>query len=644
MASTEIKSFLGRAISAIEAEIEAVREKPSSDVLFNGVRRKSHQTEESTDYKFETSNPSIRFAEEILAKDSGREWTVHPVLYENNELILRFPENIGAEIPELHIEWENDFILKRTLSELVRIENKEALHGRLERLFNPDASGSRNDAKILDDGHRNEAQIDAIKKAAVNRTLFIWGPPGTGKTATLGYIIANYLQQGKRVLFASNTNRAVDVGLLSTLEALRQTGLNVEKEKITRFGEAALKNEELEPYLFDQQIEKIQQEKKLEAGEWVSLLERREHLLNEVQNRLRDGKQPTKKQDEQLKLIDQKIKEEGGRDKLEVKIEELEAVSERSELFKKNLIATTLAKVCTSDLFFDLDFDAVVVDEGSMANLPYLMVLASHCKWHMVVVGDPMQLPPIALTNQKEAREFLEKDIFTTVSGADNTGDLFNWHDENRAYTSFFDTQYRLEESLADVISSVFYEGRLKTEKADAADSFFPGSNGKAFHLVDTRKYQPALKQKSGERGFKPVNTIHQEVVERLVQKLFGRGVQADQIGVIVPFRSAVYDLRNRLYESGVRGVEVGTIHTFQGREKDYIIFDTVMSGELHGRAKRHYSVRPLDEEKNGLSVPRLLNVAFSRSKKELVVIADMDHIDHVYGDKFLGRLLEKIR
>src|SRR6056297_3216112 len=116
------------------------------------------------------------------------------------------------------------------------------------------------------------------------------------------------------------------------------------------------------------------------------------------------------------------------------------------------------------------------------------------------------------------------------------------------------------------------------------------------------------------------------------------------QVGIIVPFRSAVYDLRSRLYDAGIREVEVGTIHTFQGREKDYIIFDTVMSGEKQRGSLRHYSVRPLDEEKNGLSVPRLLNVAFSRSKKELVVIADMNHVDRIYGGKFLGKLLEKIK
>ena len=642
----KIKDLINKAISAIEKEIEAVREKPSNDVLFNGTRQKvSRGTDDETDYKFETNNQSIKFAEEIRALLGDKEMMVHPVAFENSELILRFPEKHGDLISEVHLEWENDFILKRTLSELFRIEENESLHKRVEHLFNPQQTGKNHDAGVEHDGQRNPAQLSAIQKAMGNRALYIWGPPGTGKTATLGYIIANYLNQGKTVLFASNTNRAVDVGLLSTLNAIKQIGCKLPQNKITRFGEAALNNPELEPCLFETQLENRVQEQKAEAGGWADLLTRREVLFHEVEGRLRNGKQPTKKQDEELRLLDQKVAEFGGREKLEEMIEKLTMVNDRSELRKKQLVATTLAKVCTSELFFDHDFDAVVVDEGSMANLPYLIVLATHCKWHIVVVGDPMQLPPISITPDHEAREFLEKDIFTTVSGASTTGQLFRWHDENPGYTAFFDTQYRLEESLADVISTVFYEGRLKTEKPTDLSGYEPsGGNGKSVHLVDSSKYRPALEQKSAERGFKPVNLVHQEVVERLIQKLQMRGISPEQIGVIVPFRSAVYDLRNRLYENGIRGVEVGTIHTFQGREKDYIIFDTVMSGEKQGGTKRHYSVRPLDEEKNGLSVPRLLNVAFSRSKKELAVIADMDHIDRVYGEKFLGKLLEKIK
>ncbi|MEX0944968.1 MAG: AAA domain-containing protein [Balneolaceae bacterium] len=636
-----IKSLLEKAVIALESEIETVREKPSTDVLFNGV--KSEKSDRlSFDYIFECHQPAIRFAEEIKAKTGEKSFTIHPVLFEDKKVVLRFPEDLGKKIEQVYLEWENDFILKRTLGEIFKLESRDdGVRERLERLFHPDGEKIPSDSEVLHDDHRNIAQLEAIQRAMSCRTLFIWGPPGTGKTDTLGYIIGNYLKAGKRVLFASNTNRAVDVGLLSSLQAMKKIGLNIDHNKITRFGESALEDEDLEPFQFDLQIEKIVNERKREAGEWIDLLSRREKALRSVEKRLGSGKKLTSNQELELKLIEQKIENAGGMDALESKIEEIASVSDRKELWKKRFVATTLAKVCTSDLFHDLDFDAVVVDEGSMANLPYLMVLASHAKWHMVVVGDPMQLPPIALTSDQVSREFLERDIFTTVSGADTSEELFGWHDKHQDFTAFFDTQYRLESSLADIISTVFYEGRLKTGKNDEID--LNRINDKAFHLVDTSKYGPILEQKSSDRGFNPVNTVHQDIIVRLIQNMEGRGIFMEQVGIIVPFRSVVYDLRNRLYDAGIRNVEVGTIHTFQGREKDYIIFDTVMSGEQQHGKIRHYSVRPLDEEKNGMSVPRLLNVAFSRSRKELVVIADMGHIHKIYGNKFLGRLLKRM-
>jgi len=638
----EIKKRIREAMSALEAEIETVREKPSTEVLFHGVKKSGETAGTGQDYTFECHQPAIRFAEEIKSKVGDQRYLVHPVSYEEKTVVLRFPEDVGKKIDQTNLEWENDFVLKRTLSELQKLldEDKGVL-SRLERLFNPDDEEIPTDRPVAADELRNGAQMEAIEKAMRCRSLFIWGPPGTGKTDTLGYIIANYLKTGKKVLFASNTNRAVDVGLLSVIRAMKQLQLKVDPHVITRFGDSVLNSEELEPYQFDLQIEKQSQQKKLAAADWIDLLSRREKALRSVEKRLKSGKKLTSKQELELKLVEQKVEDAGGLAELEQKIEDLAMVSDRKELWKKRLVATTLAKVCTSDLFHDLDFDAVVVDEGSMANLPYLMVLASHAKWHLVIVGDPMQLPPIALTTDQKSRDFLEQDIFTTVSGAVSSGELFHWHDENPSFTAFFDTQYRLESSLADVISQVFYEGRLKTGKVDQVDS----SNGRdrAFHLVDTSKYGPFLEQKSAERGFNPVNSVHQDVIVRLMQNMEGRGIFMEQVGIIVPFRSVVYDLRNRLYDAGIRTVEVGTIHTFQGREKDYIIFDTVMSGEKqHGR-ERHYSVRPLDETKNGLSVPRLLNVAFSRSRKELVVIADMNHINKVYGKKFLGKLLRRM-
>jgi len=189
----KIHKLLRQAAAALESEIETVREKPSTDILFNGQKTKTAPAD-FTDYTFECHQPSIRFAEEIKATISDKSHTIHPVSFEDKQVVLRFADDMGGIIDEVHLEWENDFVLKRTLSEIMNLEDsKEDVNSRLERLFNPDENSIPFDGEIVEDGHRNEAQFDAIQKAMSRRTLFIWGPPGTGKTDTLGYIIANYL-------------------------------------------------------------------------------------------------------------------------------------------------------------------------------------------------------------------------------------------------------------------------------------------------------------------------------------------------------------------------------------------------------------------------------------------------------------------
>ena len=476
----------------------------------------------------------------------------------------------------------------------------------------------------------------------------MYGPPGTGKTSTLGFMMANYLIKGKRVLFAANTNRAVDVGLLSALKALTSVEKEHLESEVTRFGEMALESERLEQVLFEHHLNKKEKQQKEKAGNLDNLLGEYQKLQKEIDNLMEHGEDVPEELDQRINMLGERVDEHGGEAALEDKIDRLVTVNERVELEKKQLVATTLAKVCTSDLFDGQEFDAVVIDEASMANLPYLMVLAAKAKSHVVVVGDPMQLPPIALTDDAYARKFLEDDIFTFASNADTTEELFEWHDENRPLTTFYDTQYRLNEDLAEVLSTVFYEGRLKTASADAEldPAIKPQkSSNPTVNVIDTKKYGPRLTQKDEGKGFSPVNEVHNHILIKIVKRLVLKNqVPVNEVGIIVPFRSTVYDIRRELYEHDLGVIEVGTIHTFQGREKDVIIFDTVMSGEEQYGRRRHYSVRPFDEEKNGLAVPRLLNVAFSRSKERLVLLADMDHINKVYADKFLGRLLRRFQ
>lgn len=650
----KIKKLINRALEAVNAEIETVREKPAQDVLFDGKRREDHPPNVFY-YEFESQNTSLKFAEVIQGEmeDYEEELELYPVTVEDKKVVLHFPHNFGSKVPKVRIEWENDFVLRRLRMELEKLLSKDGKEARqrMGRLFYPDPDKHHTDdedTRVLDDSKRNEAQHESLIKSLQNEVLYVWGPPGTGKTSTLGFMIANYLIKGKRVLFAANTNRAVDVGLLSALQALTSVEKEHLEEKITRFGEMALDSERLEQVLFEYHVQKKEKQQKEKAGSLDNLLGEYQKLQKEIDNLMDHGEDVPEELDQRINMLGERIDKHGGEAALEDKIDRLVTVNERVELERMELIGTTLAKVCTSDLFDGQEFDAVVIDEASMANLPYLMVLAAKAKSHVVVVGDPMQLPPIALTDDKHARQFLEEDIFTFASKAETTEALFGWHDKNRPLTTFYDTQYRLNEDLAEVLSTVFYEGRLKTAQTEE-ENLDPAikpqeSSNTTVNVIDSRKYGPVLTQKDEGKGFHPVNEVHSKLIIKMVKKLVLKNqVPVDEVGVIVPFRNTVYDIRRQLYENDLGVIEVGTIHTFQGREKEVILFDTVMSGEEQYGRRRHYSVRPFDEEKNGLAVPRLLNVAFSRSKERLVILADLDHINKVYGNKLLGKLLHRL-
>lgn len=59
----------------------------------------------------------------------------------------------------------------------------------------------------------NPRQRDAVAQALASEVLFLWGPPGTGKTDVVGHIVEGSFRQGLKILFLAPTNVAVDQAL-----------------------------------------------------------------------------------------------------------------------------------------------------------------------------------------------------------------------------------------------------------------------------------------------------------------------------------------------------------------------------------------------------------------------------------------------
>lgn len=642
-----------QSIKALESEIDTLRAYPAVVEWRDGARVGARE------FKFRSMHPALRFAESIRGLIPGQEEEemAEVVSMEHGETVLRFTHFDRPVLSNLRLEWENEFVPRKTRDEMVGLTKQEEWLQRTEVLGLLSGSEQEQNAFAASspppvmDPMLNASQRAAIHAALTKPCIYLWGPPGTGKTATLGHIVALSLAQGDRVLVVSNTNRAVDVVLKSACLALERNQVAIQPNRLTRFGDPVIDDDQIQGLAFSYQLEQIQAERRDQVSDEIQLLNRATKA-KEALDRVAKGKKPSSTVQLEWELVQEALKPYGSLDELEELIDESVYTRERTEFRRKSLVATTLAKVSTSDLFRQHEFDVLVVDEASMAHIPQLLVAASHAKKRVIVAGDPMQLPPISVAEEPEARAFMELDIFSLVSGAKTSSALFEWHDQRRDVTFFFDQQYRMKDRLAKVISSVFYDGRLRTELAEEYTDGPPNEqhsrsiDNPPATIINTESKDPYVIQEEGERGFRPMNPVHSDAVSKTILKILEKGWSQHDIGVIVPFRHVANQLMRRWTQEGLGDLEVGTIHTFQGREKPIIIFDTVMSGDRSSsKGERHYTVRPLDETKNEnpLHVQRLLNVACSRAKEELLIFADMRHIRKLYHDKTLGKLITRL-
>ena len=136
----------------------------------------------------------------------------------NSKFVFEFDDDLGANIAQGAIVSDPLFLLEKQISILSTdgpFESQVALSsiGLAEYL----SVDSLSPNKSFMDG-LNQLQSDALEVVAKNSVTYIWGPPGTGKTTTMGSIVAALASLGQKVLLVSNTNLAIDTALERCLD------------------------------------------------------------------------------------------------------------------------------------------------------------------------------------------------------------------------------------------------------------------------------------------------------------------------------------------------------------------------------------------------------------------------------------------
>ncbi|MFD6149329.1 DEAD/DEAH box helicase [Streptomyces sp. NPDC060243] len=256
-------------------------------------------------------------------------------------------------------------------------------------------------------------------------------------------------------------------------------------------------------------------------------------------------------------------------------------------------------------------FDLVVIDEASQCAIPQVLPLLFRAR-RALVIGDPMQLTHITkISPHREALirrgNGLRSDWLEKHHLAYRRHSAFHAAEQSAGGTLLLDEHFRCHPHIAEVSNQFFYDGGLTI-------------------LTDTRG-RPALADRSAViwtdvagRAARPPfggswrNENEIRKVHDSVRYLLDQLPPEATVGVVTPFTAQAEALRKSLSPYDEERLRIGTVHTFQGGERDVMVFSLVVGEGMHPG-----SVAWVGEQLN------LWNVAITRARSHLIVVGDKD-------------------
>ncbi len=243
-------------------------------------------------------------------------------------------------------------------------------------------------------------------------------------------------------------------------------------------------------------------------------------------------------------------------------------------------------------------FDMVIMDEASQCNTAVALVPIIRGE-QLLLVGDPQQLKPVILLDEKnnlvlkkrynitDEYDYKNKSVYQTFLSADAVSDevLLSYH-------------YRCHPKIIEFNNKKYYNNKLNVQSSD--------KEKQPLEFIECHSKDTILKNTSESEAKEIVHYVKTHPDKT--------------IAVITPFVNQRNKIQEELNQNGITNVDCGTVHAFQGDEKQEIIFSLALTDKTH---EKTYSWLKNNKE--------LINVATSRAKEKLVIAGDKDQLNRLH-------------
>ncbi|MGW6014308.1 caspase, EACC1-associated type [Streptomyces sp. NPDC055210] len=258
-------------------------------------------------------------------------------------------------------------------------------------------------------------------------------------------------------------------------------------------------------------------------------------------------------------------------------------------------------------------FDLVVIDEASQCSIPSVLPLLFRAR-RALIIGDPMQLghiPGVSPQQERQAR------VRAGLSAAQLEHRRLTYHVHSSYHAAeqhgdsalLLDEHYRCHPRIADVVNGHCYGGRLRVltdvrRQVPAHDPVGTADPAPVLGWVDV----PSGESARGGDGQSWRNAEEAKAVRLVVDGLLAALPPEATVGVVTPFRAQKETLA-QMWRDDDR-VRVGTVHTFQGGQRDVMVLSPVAAHNTPPRTTHWVA-----------SQVNLWNVAITRAKSQLITV-----------------------